>query len=67
MRAQDLSSVDELRRASVEVVAPSLAEEGCIGFSVLFDENDPLLLRFYEAYIDEESFNSPSAPPRAKI
>ena len=50
MRAQNEAGAAILRKASLDTVEPSRAEEGCLFFDVLFDESDPLLLRFYEAY-----------------
>ena len=54
----DDSKVEVVRQASRDVVAPSLAEPGCIFFDVLFDEKNPRLIRFYEAYNDREAFEA---------
>ncbi len=66
-----LHAVDEagaaiLRQASLDVVAPSLAEPGCLFFDVLLEEEDPLLVRFYEAYIDEAAAQAHTRTPHAK-
>ena len=58
LRAKDAAGAEILRAASQAVVAPSLAEPGCLFFDVLFDEADPLLVRFYEAYHDREGFEA---------
>ena len=38
-------------------MVPLSLEEGCLFFDVLFNEQDPLLLRFYEAYVDQAAFD----------
>ena len=58
MRAQDEAGAAILRKASLETVEPSRAEEGCLFFDVLFDDSDPLLLRFYEAYKTKSDFEA---------
>lgn len=58
MRALNKENVPSLRKASLDVVSLSLQEEGCLFFDVLFDESDPLLIRFYEAYESKEAFEA---------
>ena len=56
-RAINEASVEQLRQACIDVVKSSLEEEKCLFFDVLFDESDPLSVRFYEAYQDREAFD----------
>lgn len=56
-----------VRAASLDTVAPSLAEEGCLFFDVLFDEADPLLVRFYEAYRDRAAFEAHLATHHTRL
>ena len=58
LRCSNSDSVDLVRRASLDVVAPSLAEPGCVFFDVLFDDSDERLIRFYEAYRSREDFEA---------
>ena len=58
LRCSDEGSIDLVRRASLDAVAPSLAEPGCLFFDVLFDESDKRLIRFYEAYRSREDFEA---------
>jgi quinol monooxygenase YgiN len=58
LRAIDEAAAVTVRAASRDVVAPSLAEAGCLFFDVLFDDADPLLVRFYEAYVDRSAFEA---------
>jgi quinol monooxygenase YgiN len=58
IRATDAEAAVLLHQASREVVAPSLAEPGCLYFDTLFDDSDPLLVRFYEAYTDRSAFEA---------
>lgn len=58
MRAKDPDAFRRLERASLAVAGPSLLEPGCLFFDVLTDEADPLLLRFYEAYVDKPAFEA---------
>jgi (4S)-4-hydroxy-5-phosphonooxypentane-2,3-dione isomerase len=58
LRALDEAAAATVRAASRDVVAPSLAETGCLFFDVLFDDADPLLVRFYEAYVDRAAFEA---------
>ena len=58
MRAQDEAGAAILREASLSTVEPSRAEEGCVFFDLLFDDSDPLLVRFYEAYKTKSDFDA---------
>ena len=58
MRAQDEEGASILKKASLEVLAPSRNEPACIFFDVLFDDDDPLLVRFYEAYENEDGYKA---------
>ena len=66
LRALDQEGAQILREASLDVVIPSREEEGCLFFDVLFDEQDPLQLRFYEAYVDRASFEAHLEAPHVK-
>jgi quinol monooxygenase YgiN len=55
-----------VRQASLDIIEVSQGEEGCIFFDVLFDEKDPLLLRFYEAYESKEAFEAHLEAPHTK-
>ena len=48
-------TIDELRRASLEHVARSRAEPGCLEHGVAVDANDGLRLVFFERWADRES------------
>lgn len=50
-----LDSVDELRRLSLEHVARSRGEPGCLEHGVAIDANDGLRLVFFERWTDRES------------
>jgi quinol monooxygenase YgiN len=50
-----LDSLDELRRLSIEHVARSRAEPGCLEHGVAIDVNDGLRLVFFERWLDRES------------
>ena len=50
-----LDSIDELRRLSLEHVARSRAEPGCLEHGVAVDANDGLRLVFFERWLDRES------------
>jgi quinol monooxygenase YgiN len=50
-----LDTVDELRRLSLEHVARSRAEPGCLEHGVAVDANDGLRLVFFERWADRES------------
>jgi quinol monooxygenase YgiN len=58
LRAVDADAAVRLRQASCDVVEPSLSEPGCLFFDTLFDDADPLLVRFYEAYVNREAFEA---------
>ena len=58
MKAKSIEEIEALRSASLKIVASSLSEPGCLFFDVLFDDQDPLVLRFYEAYVDQVSFEA---------
>ena len=66
MRALDAEGAETLRRASIAVCTPSRAEPGCLFFDALFDESDPLLVRFYEAYVDEAAFQAHVVAPHTQ-
>ena len=51
---------------SLDVIEVSRREEGCIFFDVLFDDKDPLLLRFYEAYENKQAFEAHLKAPHTK-
>lgn len=50
-----LDTADELRRISVEHVARSRAEPGCLEHGVAIDANDALRLVFFERWSDREA------------
>ena len=50
-----LDTVDELRRLSLEHVARSLAEPGCLEHGVTVDANDGLRLVFFERWADRDA------------
>ena len=50
-----LNTFDELRRLSVEHVARSRAEPGCLEHGVAVDANDGLRLVFFERWLDRDS------------
>ena len=50
-----LDTLDELRRLSLEHVARSRAEPGCLEHGVAIDGNDGLRLVFFERWADRES------------
>ena len=50
-----LDSIDELRRLSLEHVARSRAEPGCLEHGVAVDANDGLRLVFFERWVDRDS------------
>jgi quinol monooxygenase YgiN len=67
LRALDEAGAVIVRAESLDTVAPSLAEEGCLFFDVLFDEADPLLVRFYEAYRDRAAFEAHLAARHTRL
>lgn len=50
-----LDTLDELRRLSVEHVARSRAEPGCLEHGVAVDANDELRLVFFERWADRDA------------
>ena len=50
-----LDTLEELRRLSLEHVARSRAEPGCLEHGVAIDANDGLRLVFFERWLDRES------------
>ena len=66
LRAQNHSGADIIRQASLDVIDPSRKEAGCIFFDVLFDEHDPLLIRFYEAYTNRAAFQDHLEAPHTQ-
>ncbi|MEO5845725.1 MAG: putative quinol monooxygenase [Caldimonas sp.] len=50
-----LDSLDELRRLSLEHVARSRAEPGCLEHGVAVDANDCLRLVFFERWADRDA------------
>ena len=50
-----LDTFDELRRLSLEHVARSLAEPGCVEHGVTVDANDGMRLVFFERWADREA------------
>ncbi|HEY2560544.1 MAG TPA: putative quinol monooxygenase [Caldimonas sp.] len=50
-----LDTVDELRRLSLEHVARSRAEPGCLEHGVAVDANDGLRLVFFERWADRDA------------
>lgn len=58
LTCRDDANLERVREASRDVVAPSMAEAGCIFFDVLFDEKTPRMVRFYEAYQDRAAFEA---------
>ena len=50
-----LDTLDELRRLSLEHVARSRVEPGCLEHGVTIDANDGLRLVFFERWLDRES------------
>ena len=66
LRVRDEADVARVRAASLDVVGPSRLEPGCLFFDVLFDAEDPLLVRFYEAYVDKAAFDTHLAAPHTR-
>jgi len=50
-----LDTIDELRRLSLEHVARSRAEPGCLEHGVAIDANDGLRLVFFERWADRDA------------
>jgi quinol monooxygenase YgiN len=53
-----LDTVDELRRLSLEHVARSRAEPGCLEHGVSIDANDGLRLVFFERWADRAALQA---------
>ena len=66
MRALTEEGAAIIHQASLDVIEVSQGEDGCVFFDVLFDEKDPLLLRFYEAYESKEAFEAHLEEPHTK-
>ena len=66
LRAQDQAGATIIRQASLDVIQPSLQEADCLFFDVLFDNTDPLLIRFYEAYTSRSGFQAHLDAPHTK-
>ena len=66
LRAQNQSGATIIRQASLDVIKPSLQESDCLFFDVLFDDTDPLLIRFYEAYTNRSAFQTHLEAPHTK-
>ena len=56
-------TVDELRRLSLEHVARSRAEPGCLEHGVAVDANDGLRLVFFERWSDRAALDAHFAVP----
>jgi len=61
-----LDTFDELRRLSLEHVARSRAEPGCLEHGVSIDVNDGLRLVFFERWLDRESLLAHFAVPASR-
>jgi quinol monooxygenase YgiN len=59
-------SIDELRRLSLEHVARSRAEPGCLEHGVSVDANDGLRLVFVERWADRETLAVHAALPASR-
>ena len=67
LRAQNQAGASIIRQASLDVIQPSLQETDCLFFDVLFDNTDPLLIRFYEAYTSRAAFQAHLDAPHTKV
>jgi len=61
-----LDTIDELRRLSLEHVARSRAEPGCLEHAVTVDVNDGLRLVFFERWADREALLTHFRVPAAR-
>ena len=61
-----LDTVDELRRLSLEHVARSRAEPGCLEHSVTVDANDGLRLVFFERWEDRAALDAHFKVPASR-
>jgi quinol monooxygenase YgiN len=59
-------TIDELRRASLEHVARSRAEPGCIEHGVAIDANDGLRLLFFERWQDRAALDAHFKVPESR-
>ena len=61
-----LDSIDELRRLSLEHVARSRAEPGCLEHGVAVDANDGLRLVFFERWEDRAALEAHFKVPASR-
>ena len=61
-----LDTIDELRRLSLEHVARSRAEPGCLEHGVTVDVNDGLRLVFFERWVDRDALLAHFALPASR-
>ena len=61
-----LDTVDELRRLSLEHVARSRAEPGCLEHGVSIDVNDGLRLVFFERWSDRAALDTHFSVPASR-
>ncbi|MDQ6639211.1 MAG: antibiotic biosynthesis monooxygenase [Pseudomonadota bacterium] len=61
-----LDTFDELRRLSLEHVARSRAEPGCLEHGVAVDANDGLRLLFFERWADRDSLIAHFSVPASR-
>ena len=59
-------TIDELRRASLEHVARSRAEPGCLEHGVAIDANDGLRLVFFERWQDRPALDAHFKVPASR-
>ena len=59
-------TIDELRRASLEHVARSRAEPGCLEHGVAVDANDGLRLVFFERWADRAALDAHFKVPESR-
>jgi quinol monooxygenase YgiN len=59
-------SIDELRRLSLEHVARSRAEPGCLEHGVAADVNDGLRLVFFERWVDRAALDAHFRVPASR-
>ena len=61
-----LDTVEELKRLSLEHVARSRAEPGCLEHGVAIDANDGLRLVFFERWADREALTAHFKAPTSR-
>ena len=61
-----LDTLDELRRLSLEHVARSRVEPGCLEHGVTIDANDGLRLVFFERWVDHAAFEAHVQQPATR-